>query len=90
MFRYQMRTVRVPGWLIPLLLLAALALIPVVLTLALGLLGLGLGVAAVRYWLLPSAPKGTHRSFPGQKGEKLHDPSVIDVDYQVKGSDEKK
>jgi len=86
--RIHVQTFRVPAWVTPVLILLALALLPVLLTVALGILGLALAAATVRYFLLPSGPSQPPPPISNDRGEKLGNSQVIDVDYEVK--DEKK
>ena len=86
--RVHVQTFRVPGWVTPVLLVLALALLPFLLTIALGLLGLVLAATAVRYFLLPSGPNQPHPPISHDREDKIGNSQIIDVDYEVK--DEKK
>jgi hypothetical protein len=81
---------RLPGWVVPVMFLLALALLPFAILLAVGLGALALGAALVGSLLkgplgpVIGEPKGTRRSVPGEAGSK-----VIDAEYEVKDRDAK-
>ena len=81
----EVRSFRVPGWLGPLLVLAALALIPVALLLAVfaGVAALGVSVARALLSQAPPAEKGRGPALGSGPGE------VIEADYEVKDEHEK-
>ena len=88
----HVRSVQMPRWVVPLLILAALALIPFALMLGLALAAVVIGASALRL-LLPSPGRLETRStdFPFSGiNKRFSDPSVIDAEYEVKDSDEKK
>jgi len=96
-FRFSVRTFRVPGWVTPLLVLLALAMIPVAMALALGLLALVLGAGLVRA-LFPPAGSSLPRE-EGPPGREVSgsldgevppgDGPVIDVEYEARDEEEK-
>jgi hypothetical protein len=59
--KVRILTYRLPGWLAPLMVLLALAMIPVAIALALGILAIAMGVGVVRALLPPprETPPGT-------------------------------
>ena len=88
----HVRSAQLPRWVAPLLILAALALIPFALMLGLAVAAVAIGGLALRA-LLPSAGKSDagSSSFPFSRADKrFSDPSAIDAEYEVKDSDEKK
>ncbi len=88
----HVRSAQVPRFLVPLLALAALALIPFALVLALVLAAAAIGVSALRL-LLPSPGKleaGQPRTPFSRAEKRFSDPSAIDAEFVVKDSDEKK
>jgi hypothetical protein len=88
MMRVEVRSFQMPRWVVPVLVLAALALIPFVLALALAVGALALGAAGLRLLLSPPSPP--EAAFPRATPEKkFSDPSAIDANYEVKGENEK-
>lgn len=88
----HVRSAPLPRWVAPLLILAALALIPFALMLGLALAAVVIGASALRA-LLPSPGRPETRSpdFPFSGADKrFSDSSAIDAEYEVKDSDEKK
>jgi hypothetical protein len=88
----HVRSAQLPRWVVPLLILAALALIPFALMLGLALAAVAIGASALRV-LLPSlrGPEVRSTEFPFSRADKrFSDPSAIDAEYEVKDSDEKK
>lgn len=89
--RVQVQSVRLPRWVVPLLILAVLALIPIALTLAAAVAVLAIGATVVRSFLPASAePKiqsKTHRFKP--LDERSSNAAVIDADYEIKDEHEK-
>lgn len=86
--RVEVRSFQMPQWVVPVLVLAALALIPFVLVLALGVGALAIGAMGLRFLLSPSSPDNGAFS-QATTERKLSDPSAIDVQYSVKGENEK-
>jgi hypothetical protein len=86
MMRMEVRSVHLPRWITPLLILAALALIPFALMLALALVGIVLGVSALRFFLAGPLDKKEEFQRVEPKVPQIHLSScpVIDVDYEVK------
>jgi len=86
MMRMEVRSVQVPRWIVPVLILAALALIPFALMLALVVAGIAIGAAAVRLLLTGPQPKGEGLQRVETQGSRpsLSTSQVIDVDYEVK------
>lgn len=88
----HVRSIQAPRFLVPLLILAALALIPFALMLGLGLAAVAIGVSALRI-LLPSPEKlevGSAKTAFSRVEKRFSDPSAIDAEYEIKDSDEKK
>jgi hypothetical protein len=88
----HVRSVQVPRWLAPLLILAALALIPFALMLGLALAAVVIGASALRL-LLPAPGKPAANSFEislSRNNKKISDHTAIDAEYEVRDSDEKK
>ncbi len=89
MLKFEVRSYQLPRWMVPVLVLAALALIPFALMLALGLAAAAVGLSVFRAFL----PAGNRPMDP----EILNPPartslksgSVIDADYEVKDENEK-
>jgi hypothetical protein len=90
MMKVQMRTFRMPGWLLPIFVLLGLALIPIAFFLALALLGLALGSVLVCA-LLPSVHphEKNENIFSKKHHSQFSDKSVLDVEYEVKDDHEK-
>lgn len=80
---------RVPGWLVPLMVILGLAMIPLAIALALGVLAVALGVGVLRAFL--PAPKPPLPDRPEPSGPRLGriPDGAIDVEYEAKDSDEK-
>ena len=89
--RMEVKSFQVPRWVFPLMILAALALIPVALMLALSVAALGIVGSVVRAFLPSAAPKPMEtRSFRFPEFEKSDShTAVIDADYEVKEEHEK-
>ena len=89
-FRFQVRAVRTPGWLVPLMVVLGLAMIPVALALALGVLALALGVGFVRSLLPGSGSSLDKKTTTGEpRLRRGAGDGVIDAEYEAKDSDEK-
>ncbi len=88
MLKFEVRSYQLPRWMVPVLALAALALIPFALMLALGVAALAVGVSVLRAFL-PSGRVGGSPTLGKAKGGSLKPGSVIDVDYEVKDENEK-
>jgi hypothetical protein len=90
MLKFQVQSYSMPRWIVPLLALAALALIPFALVLALGLGLLAVGASAFRAFLLPGG-RSVDTRFEVGRPSKLNPGSsnTIDADYEIKGEDEK-
>jgi hypothetical protein len=89
-FRFQIRTYRAPGWLVPLMVLAGLAMIPVAVALALGLMAVALGVGVLRALRPgPGRPLEGRRGPPGPRLGRGAGDGAIDVEYEAKDGDEK-
>jgi hypothetical protein len=88
----HVRSAQLPRWVVPLLILAALALIPFALMLGLALAAVAIGASALRLLLpSPGRPEAQSADFPfSQVHQRFSDPSAIDAEYEVKDSDEKK
>ena len=86
-----MQTFQAPRWLGPILVLIALALIPIAMMVGLTVLAVVLGFAALRVFL-PTPSRSTF-SNPGSmnaNNRKIQSPStVIDAEYEVKESNAK-
>ena len=88
---FQVRSYGVPGWLVLLMFLAALALLPFAFLLALGVGALAL-VASVARAILSGPPQGPQGDRGlGQDGFPRRDiePPVLDADFEVKEEHEK-
>ena len=91
MLKVHVRSYALPRWVIPVVFLAALALIPFALMLALGLGVLALGASVVLPLLFPSKPVKDPGRF-GERGRSLRDAGLspaIDADYEVKDENAK-
>jgi len=89
--RLVIQSFQAPRWIVPVLILAALALIPFALMLTVTLLGLAVAATAFRVLLSPApeSPLESH-SFPkGQLAELNSGSKVIDAEYEAKDQDEK-
>ncbi len=88
----HIRSSQLPRWIVPVLILVALALIPFALMLGLTLAAVAIGASALRLlWPSPGKQEAGPKEFPFSKAEKrFSDPSAIDAEYEVKDSDEKK
>jgi hypothetical protein len=85
----QIRTFRAPSWIVPLLILAALAILPFVFALALGLFALALAATVVRRLILPPSSRRDSPVFPGQTRRESGNSNIIDVEYEAKDDHEK-
>jgi hypothetical protein len=88
----HVRSVQMPRWVIPLLIVMALALIPfaLMLGLALGVVVIGASVARLLF-SSPVKPQANPFEVPGLRSDKkFPDYSAIDAEYEVKDSNEKK
>jgi len=89
MMKFEVHSYQTPRWIVPILILAALALIPFALVLALGLAAAAIGVSAFRLFL----PVAGRPESPGTLGAppptSLKSGSVIDADYKIKDENEK-
>ena len=86
LIRMEVRSFRLPPWLAPLLILAALALIPFALMLAFAVAGVAVLAGAARLFL--PAPQGSSPKKPpfssGESHKKFSEPSAIDVEYEAR------
>lgn len=88
--KIEVHSFQAPRWIIPLLILAALALIPFALALAAGMAVLALGVGVLKLLLPSSGTSGHVGSFETRRSAgKFSDSTAIDADYEVKGENEK-
>jgi hypothetical protein len=89
--RMEVRSFQVPRWLAPLLVLVALAFIPIALMFAVALGVLAVGTTMIRAFLpsSQSTPVSHQRSVFSSLESKKSDVSAIDVEYEVKDSHEK-
>ena len=84
--RMEVKSFKVPGWLAPLLLLLALALIPLFLVAGVAVAALAVGTTVVRAFLPSSSQpqvSNLHSVFKSVESKKS-DVSAIDVEYEVK------
>ena len=88
--KLQVRTLQAPGWLLPLVFLAGLALIPVALFIALAVLGLALTGALFRALLPSAASSAASQPFPRPGRPSVPRQGVLDVEYEIKDDHEKK
>ena len=84
--RMEVRSFQVPRWLTPLLVLLALAFIPIALMFAVALGVLAVGTTVIRAFLPSSQPSSVShvRSVFNSLESKKSDVSAIDVEYEVK------
>ncbi len=90
--KVQVRMFRGPGWIVPALVLIALALLPFALMLAAGLAFLAVGAAALSA-LLPGARRPLPENDYSPRSRKLKsgpEAGVIDADYEVVKEDHEK
>jgi hypothetical protein len=88
----HVRSVQMPRWFVPALILLAVALLPFALMLGLALAAAAVAVSILRV-LLPSAgkPEIDSSDFRSPRPDgKISDSSAIDAEYEVKDPDEKK
>ena len=88
----HVRSVQAPRWVIPVLILAALALIPFALALGMALAAAALVASALRL-LVPSSdrPLGGSPSIPHSRADnKISNSPAIDAEYEVRETHEKK
>ena len=89
MMKLEFRSYQAPRWVAPILILAALALIPFALMLALGLAAAAIGVSTFRS-LLPAADRPENPETLGARPHhSLRSGSAIDADYEIKDENEK-
>jgi hypothetical protein len=89
--RMEVRSFQVPRWLSPLLVLLALAFIPIALMFAVALGVLAVGTTVIRAFLPSSQPPSVshqHSVFSSLESKKS-DLSAIDVEYEIKDPHEK-
>jgi hypothetical protein len=90
MMKMEVRTFRVPGWLMPVLLLAALALVPFALMLALAVACAAIGISLLRSFLPPGdASVTTPPAFDRKDARGFFEKPAIDAEYVVKEKNEK-
>jgi len=82
LMRMEVRSVQVPRWLAPLLLLLALALIPLALMVAVGFAALTIGATVVRAVLPSSSRSPVIQSRSVESSIQPH--SAIDAEYEIK------
>lgn len=87
--KFEVRSYQAPRWIVPVLVLAALALIPFALMLALGLGAVAIGFSALRALLPPSEKRLGSESLERPRRTPLKPGSVIDADYEIKDENEK-
>lgn len=88
----EIRFYRAPGWIIPFLILLALALLPFAMVLALAVAGAALGAAVLRFLFLPAQEQTAEKNkniLSEGEGSASNTP-VIDADFEVKDENEKK
>jgi hypothetical protein len=89
MLKFEVRSHQLPRWMVPVLALAALALIPFALMLALGLAAAAVSLSVFRAFLpTGNRPKDSKTLDPPARIS-LKSGSVIDADYEVKDENEK-
>jgi hypothetical protein len=91
MMRLQVQSFQLPRWVVPVMILVALALIPFALMVGVALTAVALGFSALRLFLPSSSPANFGPGFDGQTRIKNDRPApgVIDAEYQVKDEDGK-
>lgn len=89
MLKFEMHSYQLPRWMVPVLALAALALIPFALMLALGVAVLAIGVSVLRAFLPSSPGLGKAKNLESPQHVPLKPGSIIDADYEVKDENEK-
>lgn len=87
--KFELRSYQAPRWIVPILVLAALALIPFALVLALGLAVAAIGFSALRAFLPPSGKNPGLGYLKKPSRVSLKPGSVIDADYEIKDENEK-
>ena len=80
--RMEVRSFQVPRWLAPLLVLLALALIPLALMVAVGFAALALGATVVRAFLSSSSRPPIVQSHSVEAKGVSHE--AIDAEYEIK------
>jgi len=87
----EIRSFRAPGWLGPVLLLLALAILPFALILGLVVTGIVLGASVMKALVpFPAEEKLEGRTEVVPKQERLSaDSEIIDADYEIKDENEK-
>ena len=89
MLKFEVRSYHAPRWIVPILALAALALIPFALVLVLGLAAAAIGFSAVRAFLPPTGKPLGPETLGKPSRTPLKPGSVIDADYEIKDENEK-
>ncbi len=89
MMRLEVRSYQAPRWMAPILILAALALVPFALMLALGLAAAAIGISAFRLFLPAAGRSENPATFGSPPHHSLKSGSVIDADYEIKDENEK-
>lgn len=89
MMRFEVRSYSMPRWIVPILILAALALIPFALVLALGLTAAGIGFSALGLFLPKAGGPENNETLGVPPRHSLKSGSVIDADYEIKDENEK-
>lgn len=89
--RIHVSSTQFPGWVVPVLLLIALALLPFAIALGLlvGVLALGAGLVRVLLFPAPAENQDKPSLRRPPSNERLADPSAIDAEFEVKESHEK-
>jgi len=80
----QVKSFQVPGWLAPVMILLALAFIPVALMLAVALGALAVGTTVIRAFLPSSQPSSAPHAVFSPRESKKNDVQAIDVEYEIK------
>jgi hypothetical protein len=89
MMRLQVQSFQLPRWVVPVMILIALALIPFALVLGLALTAAAVGFSALRLFLPASSSPTFGQGSDGQTRIKNSGSTskVIDAEYQVKDED---
>jgi hypothetical protein len=80
----QVKSFQVPVWLAPVMVLFALAFIPVALMLAVALGVLAVGTTVIRAFLPSSQTSASPQSVFSPRESKKSDVQAIDVEYEIK------
>lgn len=89
MLKFEVHSTQMPRWIVPVLALAAFALLPFALMLALGLAAAAIGFSVFKAFLPPVEKPLGPESLERPARSSLKSGSVIDADYEIKDENEK-